>query len=37
MKRSKVHKGRSARNFRRKQGRTKRVNLVRPMRGGFRI
>lgn len=37
MKRRKVNKGRSAANFRSKQKKTKKVNLVRPMRGGFRI
>ena len=37
MKRSKVNKKSSARNFRDKQSKTKRVNVVRPMRGGFRI
>lgn len=37
MKRRFVNKGRSSRNFKRKVRRTKKVNLIRPMRGGFRI
>lgn len=37
MKRRRVNKRSSARNFRSKQKRTKKVNLIRPMRGGYRI
>lgn len=37
MRRRSVSKVRSARRFRRQARRTKRVNVVRPMRGGFRL
>ena len=37
MRRSRVNKRASARNFRSKQRRTKRANVISPMRGGFRI
>lgn len=35
--RSRVNKRRSVRKFRRSVGRTKRINVATPMRGGFRI
>ena len=37
MRRHSVHKGHSARKFRRQVGRTKIANLRGPMRGGFRF
>lgn len=37
MRRSRVRKGRSARKFRRQLRRTKAANVVRPMRGGYRM
>lgn len=37
MRRSPVHKGRSARKFRGQVGRTKVANMRGPMRGGFRF
>ena len=37
MRRHAVHKGHSARKFRRQVGRTKAANMRGPMRGGFRF
>lgn len=37
MRRHSVHKGHSARKFRRQVGRTKIANMRGPMRGGFRF
>lgn len=37
LKRSSVDKARFARRFRREAGRTKRINVAAPMRGGIRL
>lgn len=37
MRRNSVSKGRSARKFRGAAGRTRAANMIRPMRGGWRL